>query len=60
MVFRSTLHQAGAAALAQLLCGQEPPPEAREIPCACGHTARYRELRSLPVVTALGRMEPRR
>ena len=46
MALRSTLHAAGAAALAQLLCGQEQPPERREIPCPCGHTARYRELRS--------------
>jgi hypothetical protein len=60
MAFRSTLHEVGATALGQLLCGQEPPPEKREIPCACGHIARYRELRSRPVVTVLGPMELRR
>ena len=58
--FRSTLQNAGASALAQLLRGQEPPPDKREIPCGCGGTARYRELRSRAVLTVLGQMELRR
>lgn len=57
MALRTTLHQVGAAALTQLL--QFDPPEAqhRHLPCPCGHTARYRELRSKPVLTALGPSE---
>jgi len=51
------MHQAGAAALTELL--QFPVPEAdqRNIPCACGHQAHYRELRSKPVLTAVGPAE---
>jgi hypothetical protein len=54
---RSALHHAGAAALTELL--QFPPPVAaqRSLPCSCGHAARYRELRSKPVLTALGPVE---
>ncbi len=57
MVVRSAMHQAGAAALTELL--QFPVPEAaqRNIPCACGHQAHYRELRSKPVLTAVGPAE---
>jgi hypothetical protein len=57
MAVRSAMHQAGAAALTELL--QFPVPEAdqRNIPCACGHQAHYRELRSKPVLTAGGPAE---
>jgi hypothetical protein len=57
MAVRSAMHQAGAAALTELL--QFPVPEAdqRNIPCACGHQAHYRELRSKPVLTAVGPAE---
>lgn len=48
------MHQAGAAALSQLLQFDAPLPEQRQLPCACGHTARYVELRSKPIVTAVG------
>ena len=48
------MHQAGAAALSQLLQFDAPVPEQRQLPCACGHTARYVELRSKPIVTAVG------
>ena len=41
MALRSTLHQAGAAALTQLLHQAEPPAGQREIPCGCGEKARY-------------------
>lgn len=60
MAFRSALHQAGAAALTQLLQFPEPPPHQRAIPCPCGHEARYRELRSRPLLTALGEVQLRR
>lgn len=34
-----------------------PPAEQRTVSCACGHTAHYQELRSKPVLTAVGRVE---
>ena len=52
---RSAMHRAGAAALSELL--QFPAPEAdqqRSIGCSCGRQAHYRELRSKPVLTAVG------
>ncbi len=57
MAFRSALHQAGAAALTQLLRFAEPAADQREIPCGCGQKARYRELRTRPVLTVLGTVE---
>lgn len=57
MGFRTALHQAGAAALTQLLQFPEPAAEQRTIPCPCGHQARYRELRSRRLLSALGEVE---
>jgi hypothetical protein len=57
MGFRATLHQAGAAALTQLLQFPEPEVEQIRIPCPCGHQARYHELRSRRLLTALGEVE---
>jgi len=57
MGFRAVLHQAGAAALSQLLQFPEPAAEQRNITCPCGHQARYRELRSRRLLTALGEVE---
>jgi hypothetical protein len=57
MGFRATLHQAGAAALTQLLQFPEPTAGARSVTCPCGHQARYRELRSRHLLTALGEVE---
>jgi hypothetical protein len=57
MSFRGALHQAGAAALSQLLQFPEPDVKLRNIPCPCGHEARYRELRSRRLLTALGEAE---
>src|SRR5438874_7523604 len=48
-LFRS--HQAGAAALTELLKFEAPAAEQRQLPCPCGHHAQYQELRSKPVVT---------
>ncbi len=52
MAFRTTMHQAGAAGLTQLLT--EEPPQQRRLPCACGGAADYQELRSKSVLTAVG------
>ena len=57
MAMRSAMHQAGAAALSELLRFDPPGPEQRQLPCACGHTARYVELRSKPLLTAVGEAE---
>jgi hypothetical protein len=57
MGFRTALHQAGAAALTQLLQFPRPAPEQHTIPCPCGHQAHYRELRSRRLLTALGQVE---
>jgi hypothetical protein len=57
MAFRAALHRAGASALSQLLRFGEPTEQQRCLPCSCGHQARYRELRSRRVLTALGAVE---
>jgi hypothetical protein len=57
MAVRSAMHQAGAAVLTELLQFAAPEKEQRSIPCSCGHQARYRELRSKPVLTAVGKAE---
>jgi hypothetical protein len=57
MAMRAAMHQAGAAALSQLLRCEPPGPDQREIPCCCGHKARYREMRSRRVLTAVGQVE---
>ena len=55
MLVRSAMHHAGATALTELL--QFPAPEQRTIPCPCGQQARYQELRSKRVLTAVGPVE---
>ena len=57
MAIRAALHQAGAAALSQLLQSEPPGPEQREIPCPCGQKAHYREMRSRRVLTVVGEVE---
>jgi len=52
MLVRESMHRAGSAALSHLL--SEGPSEARTIPCSCGQAARYKELRSKPVLTVVG------
>ena len=54
---RSAMHQAGASALAQLLRYDPPGADHRMIPCPCGHSAHYKELRSKTVMTVLGLVE---
>jgi hypothetical protein len=51
---RVVLHQAGAAALSELLQFDVPAPDQRQLPCPCGHHAQFRELRSRPVLTVVG------
>jgi hypothetical protein len=57
MAVRSAMHQAGAAALSELLQFAAPSADQRTLPCACGHQACYRELRSKPVLTAVGQVK---
>jgi len=57
MVVRSAMHRAGAAALTELLQFPAPAAGQRVIPCPCGYQAHYRELRSKPVLTAVGPVE---
>jgi len=51
---RVGLHQAGAAALSELLQYQAPAADRRQLPCACGYHAQYQGLRSKPILTVLG------
>jgi hypothetical protein len=57
MAVRSAMHQAGAAALSQLLHFPTPTADQRSLPCGCGQQAHYRELRCKPVLTAVGKVE---
>jgi hypothetical protein len=57
MAVRSTCHRAGAAALTELLRFPAPPADQRPLPCRCGQKAHYRELRTKPVLTAVGPVE---
>ena len=57
MTVRSAMHQAGAAALTELLQFPAPATGQRTIPCSCGHQAPYRELRSKPFLTVVGKVE---
>ena len=54
MAMRSAMHHAGATALGELLQFPVPTAEQRSLPCPCGHPADYQELRSKPVLTAVG------
>lgn len=57
MVVRSAMHRAGAAALTELLRFPCPAIEQRTVACPCGQQAHYRELRSKPVLTAVGQVQ---
>ena len=57
MAVRSAMHHAGATALTELLHFPVPAAGQRTTPCSCGHQAHYRELRSKPVLTAVGKVE---
>jgi hypothetical protein len=51
---RTMLHEAGSAALSELLQYEAPPQDHRQLPCPCGHHAQYQGLRAKPLLTALG------
>ncbi len=51
---RTALHQAGAAALNELLQFETPAADQRQLPCRCGHHAQYQEIRSKPILTIVG------
>ena len=51
---RAALHQAGSAALTELLRYQAPAADQHQLPCPCGHYAQYQGLRCKPVVTVVG------
>ena len=57
MAVRSAMHQAGGAALGELLRFPPPPADRRTLPCVCGQQAGYKDLRSKPVLTAVGKVE---
>lgn len=57
MAVRAAMHQAGAVALSELLRFEAPGTAQRAMPCPCGQQASYRELRSKPILTAVGRVE---
>lgn len=54
MAVRSAMHHAGAAALSRLLQFPAPAADQRTVACPCGQQASYQELRSKPVLTAVG------
>jgi hypothetical protein len=51
---RAALHQAGAAALNELLQFEAPAAHQHQLPCSCGHRAQYQEIRSKPLFTIVG------
>jgi Uncharacterised protein family (UPF0236) len=51
---RAALHQAGAAALTELLQFEAPAADQRQLPCRCGQHAQYQEIRSKPILTIVG------
>ena len=51
------MHHAGATALTELLQFAVPTAGQRTLPCSCGQQARYRERRSKPILTAVGKAE---
>jgi hypothetical protein len=57
LAIRLAMHQAGASALHELLKQAPPNQDQRRIPCPCGGTAVYQELRSKTILTAVGPVE---
>jgi hypothetical protein len=54
MAIRSTVHQTGADAITELLRLSPPDGDHRSIPCTCGRVARYKGMRSRPILTVVG------
>ena len=51
---RAALHQAGAAALSELLQFEVLAADQRQLPSGCGHHAQYQEIRCKPILTIVG------
>ncbi|HMD98016.1 MAG TPA: UPF0236 family protein [Terriglobia bacterium] len=58
MATRAALQRAGAEVVEELLALPEAFPP--QVPCGCGHAARYQEMRRKQLVTVLGRVETER
>jgi hypothetical protein len=57
---RAAMHRAGSKALAQLLQFEAPDAGHRTIPCSCGHSARFKELRRKIILSVVGPVQIRR
>ena len=57
MMLRSAVHRVGAAGITQLLQFPIPPAVQRTVPCSCGQAADFQELRSKPILTAVGEVK---
>ena len=53
------MHHAGASALTQLLQFEQPDAGHLTVPCSCGHTARFKEMRTKSFLSAVGTVEVR-
>jgi hypothetical protein len=60
MAIRAAMHQAGATALTQLLQFEPPDADHLTVPCSCGHTARFKELRTKTFLSVVGPVQVRR
>ena len=54
------MHHAGATALTQLLQFPQPDADHLMVPCSCGHTARFKELRTKTFLSVVGPVRIRR
>ena len=54
------MHHAGASALTQLLQFEPPDADHLTIPCLCGYTARFKEMRAKSFLSVVGTVEVRR
>jgi len=57
---RAALLHAGAAVLTPLLQFKPPDADHLTVPCRCGHTARYKEMRSKTFLSVVGPVQVRR
>ena len=57
---RAAMHHAGATALTQLLQFEQPDADHLTVPCSCGHTARFKELRTKTFLSVVGPVRIRR
>ena len=54
------MHHAGAGALTQLLQFEPPDADHLEVPCPCGHAARFKEMRAKSFLSVVGTVKVRR